>query len=108
MINFSLEGEVFKSKPFSLCVRLRVCRLLKILHFQALVILREMIRGCLRGVPTRGIVLQLFQQVSDLLHLLIKFHLFFALTVRLGVGHMCLLLVLLVLSSDLMRAPLKV
>ena len=108
MINFSLEGEVFKPKPFSLCVRLRVSRLLKILHFQTLVIMWEMIRGCMRGVPTRGIVFQLFQQVGDLLHLLIKFDLFFALTVRLGVRHMCLLLVLLVLSSDLMRAPLKV
>ena len=108
MINFSLEGEVFKSKSFSICVGLRVRRLLKILHFQALVILREMIRGSMRGVPTRGIVLQLFQQVGDLLHLLIKFDLFFALTVRLGVRHVCLLLVLLVLSSDQMRAPLNV
>ena len=61
MIDLPLEGEIFKAKPFGLGVRLRVRRLLKILHLQALVILREMIRGGMRGVATGGIVLQLFQ-----------------------------------------------
>ena len=65
-----------------------------------------MIRGGMRGVPAGGIVLQLFQQVGDLLHLLVEFDLFFALTVRLGVRHMSVDLVLLVLSGDLMRASL--
>ena len=67
-----------------------------------------MIRGSVRGETTRGIVLQLFQQVGDLLHLLIKFNLFFALTVRLGHLQMCMFLELLVLSSDLLRTPLNV
>ena len=65
-----------------------------------------MIRGGMRGVPTGGIVLQLFEQVGDLLHLLVEFDLFFALTVRLGFRHMRAVVVLLVLSGDLMRAPL--
>ena len=67
-----------------------------------------MIRGSVRGETTRGIVLQLFQQVGDLLHLLIKFNLFFALTVRLGHRQMCIFFELLVLSSDLLRTPLNV
>lgn len=106
MVDLPLEGEVFKAKPFGLGVRLGVCRLFKILHLQALVILREMIRGGMRGIATGGIVLQLFQQVGDLLHLLVEFDLFFALTVRLGFRHMRAVVVLLVLSGDLMSASL--
>lgn len=67
-----------------------------------------MICGGMRGVPAGGIIFQLFEEVGDLLHLLVEFDLFFALTVSFGLRCMCVVLVLLVLSGNLIRAPLYV